>query len=474
MLLAGCASLQQPQDRAAIDEPPTAPADWIAATGTPAMSPEALSGWWRRFDDPTLTGLVERALERNPDVRTAAAAWRQARALRDADAAATAPVLGGAGGLQASRREGQPSSRQANLGFEASWEADLGGRLSRSVDAAQAEADAAASTLGQVRVALAAEVAASWLELRGAEARLAIAGDSLASQERSLQIARWREMAGLVNRLDVEQAVSAVEQTRAQIPALRSTIAQRRHALAVLCGDAPGRSPAVPGVAGATAPVTPPASPPTLALAFPADVLRQRPDIAAAEADVRAAAARVDVADAQRLPRFTLGGSIGLSALTLGGLGPGAGLASLAASVDLPLLDGGARVAQVRVQEAVLDGARSRWRAAVLAALQEVEDVLVGLAGTRSQLQSLQAAAAAARAAARGAEDRYAAGLVDFSTVLDTQRTQLQLDDTVANAATTLALQHVQLYKALGGGWSPDAEATPTSMTATRAPTVTR
>jgi NodT family efflux transporter outer membrane factor (OMF) lipoprotein len=227
------------------------------------------------------------------------------------------------------------------------------------------------------------------------------------------------------------------------------------NALAVLTGRAPGALQAqlAPPPAGAA----PPAVPADLALAIPAEVLRQRPDVQAAEQRLVAAAARVEQTDAGRLPSLSLGGSIGLSALTLSGLsGGGAGLASLLASVSLPVFDAGRLRAQVRQQEAARDEAAESYRATVLAALQEVEDALVSLAGTREQLAAQQAAAAAAGRSAEIAEQRYRSGLVDFQNVLLSQRTLLAAEDGVAATTTTLATTHVRLVKALGGGWTPD------------------
>jgi outer membrane protein TolC len=179
----------------------------------------------------------------------------------------------------------------------------------------------------------------------------------------------------------------------------------------------------------------------------------------------------VAVADAARLPSFKLSGSLGLSALTLGSLTSGASVVSaLAAGVSLPVFDGGAARAQVRAQQAALDQAGSAYRAVMLTALKEVEDALVALRGDRERLAHLQAAAEAAGNAALMARQRFNSGLVDFQTVLDTQRSQLGTQDSVANARADVSADHVRLYKALGGGWQPDASDT----TAAPAPVASR
>jgi outer membrane protein TolC len=196
-----------------------------------------------------------------------------------------------------------------------------------------------------------------------------------------------------------------------------------------------------------------------LALSIPAETLRQRPDVRAAEHQVTAAQARLSQADATRLPNFALSGSLGLNAATIGSLtGSGAVVSTLLAGVSLPVFDGGALRAQVRVQQAALDQAHLAYEATVLAALTDVEDALVALRGDRERLLSLQQASEAASNAALMARQRYGSGLVDFQTVLDTQRSQLTTQDSVAIASADVSSDHVRLYKVLGGGWRPDSE----------------
>ena len=306
-----------------------------------------------------------------------------------------------------------------------------------------------------MQVSLAAEVAASLIELRGLQSRLDIAQRNLAAQSETLQITRWRVQAGLASSLDLEQAIAAQAQTQAQIPALQASLAQARNALSVLTGQAPG---ALDATLGAVAPV--PQPPADIALSLPAETLRQRPDVRTAEHRISAALARVAAADAARYPSFRLGGSLGLSALTLGTLTDGASVVrSLLASVSVPLLDGGAAKAQVRAQEAALEQARAGYASTVLTALQDVEDALVAIQGDRERLAHLQTAAEAAVNAELLARQRYQSGLIDFRTVLDTQRTLLSAQDSVASAQASLSTGHVRLYTALGGGWAPDTAA---------------
>lgn len=433
---------------------PAAPAAHQAHPAPAAPASLSLAEWWRSFGDEALNALIAQALAAATDVQAARARLAQARAAQDLAAAGLRPTLGASASAQASAGEGRPASHLYRAGFDAAWEADLWGGGRAGVAAADADASASAAALGQVQVTLAAEVAATYIELRSAQARLATTRANLASQEHTLRLVQWREEAGLVTRLDVEQQRTTVVQTRAQLPALQAGIEQTMNALAVLTGGAPGTWHA--RLADA-APL--PAAPAALALAIPAAVLSQRADVRAAEARVRAAMARVEQSDAERLPSLQLSGSIGLSALTASALYPGAGVASLLASVSWPLLDGGRLQARVRGQEAVLDEAHANHRAAVLAALQEVEDTLVALRAAREQQAHQQAAVEAARRAGQLAEQRYAGGLVDITSVLLTQRTLLVAEEALATTTAALATQHVRLYKALGGGWAPLASA---------------
>ena len=191
------------------------------------------------------------------------------------------------------------------------------------------------------------------------------------------------------------------------------------------------------------------------ALGIPARTLRQRPDVRAAEQRIQAALSRVSAADAARYPGFALSGSLGLSALSLSGLTSGASVASaLLGSISAPLLDGGAARAQIRVQEAALEQARVAYEAVVLTALRDVEGALVALQGDRARQLNLQNAATAAANAALLAQQRYASGLIDFQTVLQTQRTLLVAQDSVASTQAAISADHVRLVKALGGGWN--------------------
>ena len=442
VVLAGCAA----------QAPGTGPLSVAipSAWSQPAPAGELpLALWWHRFGDPLLVQLVEDSQRANSDVRIARANLRQARALRDLATAGLWPTLTVSGSAQRTRGGGV-SGNLFDAGFDASWEPDLFGASAHAAGASQAQLQSSAASLSSIEVSIAAEVAVSYLQLRGAQARAEFAGKNLAAQEETLQIAQWREQAGLGTSLETAQARSAVEQTRAQLPVLAASIAQIGHALAVLTGQPPAALSTRLSVPAAL-----PQAPQGLALAIPGLALSQRPDVLVAEWQMRAQAERVAQADAQRLPSVQLRASVAWTATTIGALGSVAAARSLLANARQALFDHGLRNAQLAAQQAAFDAAQETYRASVLAALQDVEDALAALAASRDRVTALHAAQEATRDAALLASNRYASGLIDFQTVLDTQRTLLNVQDNVASAETELATNHVRLYKALGGGWTP-------------------
>ncbi|MBL8302815.1 MAG: efflux transporter outer membrane subunit [Ideonella sp.] len=446
--LAGCVALHRaPQERPVSPGPPAA---WTHADRWPVSATAAADeAWWSGFGDPLLARLVNESMQANVGVLGAQAALRQARALRSVAAGALQPRVDGSGSASRSRQGGANAGNLFQVGLDASWEIDVFGARRAAVDTAEAAAGVGVATLGELRVSIAAEVGLAYIALRGSQTRLAVGEDNLRSQAETAQLTTWRAQAGLLSALEAEQARAASAQTAAALPPLRATVALQAHALAVLTGRpadgldtllADARPVPWPGAA--------------LALRLPADTLRQRPDVRAAEQQVLAAQGRVGQADAARYPGFRLGGSLGLSALTLAALrGSGALTSSLLAGIAWPAWDGGAARAQVAAQQAALDQARWTYRGTVLTALKEVEDALVALQGDLARLERLTEAAGAATLAATYARQRHLSGLVDFQTVLETQRTQLAAQDARAASTAEVASDHVRLFKALGGGW---------------------
>lgn len=422
--------------------------DGPAQAGASTLAP--LAGWWQSFNDPLLSQFVNQALQANTSIRSAQAALQQSRALRDVKSAGLLPGVNASGSAGRSKSGDLQASNSFRLGVDASWEPDIFGGNQSALNATEADALASLASLADVQVSVVAEVALAYIQLRGQQTQLGIARANLASQQETLQITDWRAQAGLITSLEVEQARTATAQTSAQIPSLETRIAQSQHALAVLTGQRPE---ALKALLAGSQPV--PQVSAQLAQTIPAETLRQRPDVRAAEHRISAALARVSVADAARYPGFSIKGSLGLNALTLGALTNGASVVnSLLGSVSVPLFDAGAAKAQVLAQEAALEQARASYQAVVLTALKDVEDALVALKGEQARIVYLQSAASAAGNADLLAQNRFKSGLIDFQTVLQTQRSLLTAQDNVASASADISAGHVRLYKALGGGWN--------------------
>ncbi len=462
LAVAGCAVITPtPQDITMNEVPQTwsvqapvvqaAAASDANASGTNDLHVTSILAWWRRFNDPLLSGLIDQTLQHNTDIVSARAALRQARALRDVATAALWPSLGATASAQQSRSQ-HANTERVQAGLSAQWDLDLFGNQRSAWLASEAGAQASAAMLADVQVSMATEVALVYITLRSAQTRLLITQDNLVSQQETWQITAWRQQAGLVTSLDALQARAATEQTDAQIPTLRASIDASSHALAVLAGRAPA---ALLATLRSTSQI--PRSDDLTQWQLPAQTLRQRADVRAAEWQVRAAIARLNQAESARLPKVSVSGSWGASAATLGALTHGASVVgSLLGNVTMPLFDGGAGLAQVNAQQAALEAAESAYQSTILLALKEVEDALVTLRGNRQRLSHLGFAADVATLAAQTARQQYDSGLVDFQTVLTTQRTQLDAQSQLASAQADVSSDQVRLYQALGGGWEPD------------------
>jgi len=424
----------------------TAPDSAAAVQTLPAEA--MLAPWWLPFNDAQLQQLISQALLSNTSVEAARAAVLQARAAREVELASQRPQLSLSGSLQRNASEGA-SSVNARAGLDASWELDIFGANRSALANQDAQVVAAQTSLRDVQLSMSAEVALAYIQLRSVQAQLDVAQRNLASQQETLQITQWRTQAGLLTALEVEQAQAATAQTSALLPSLQSSLAKARHSLALLTGNNPTALDALLQAVQAV-----PLAPRTIADVIDAERLRQRADVRAAEARVQAALASVDAADAARYPGFRLGGSVGLTALTLAGLSNGASVATtVLASMTAPLFDGGAGKARVEVQRAALLQTQANYRGTLLTALKDVEDALVSWRNSQQRIDALQQAASAAGNAALLANNRYASGLIDFQTVLQTQRTLLSAEDSLASARADQSADYVRLIKAVGGGW---------------------
>jgi len=442
-------------------EPPAteAPAAWTRLESASVRATDAgatgdLSQWWQRLEDPLLSELVAEALRANPDLRSARARLREARARRGVAVSGLYPSVGASATTSRNRSSEQMGGGDTrefySAGFDASWELDVFGGTRRGVEAADADLESAAANLEDTQVTLAAEVATNYVEVRAQQALIRIALDNLASQSETLQITEWRGQAGLASAQDVAQARTNRERTRAAIPFLETSLAAAEHRLDVLLGLAPGTLHARLGATEHTLQV-----PDGIAVGIPADTLRQRPDVRAAERKLAAETARVGVAEAARYPSFSLSGSVGVEALSAGALdNGGASASSLFGGITAPIFEAGRLRSQVEIQDAVREQAQVSYEQAVLGALQDVEDALVEVSRNGTRDEALTSAVESARIASQLAQERYGAGLIDFQSVLETDRTVLAVEESLARNRADGVLSLIRLYKALGGGWS--------------------
>lgn len=437
------------------------------AAGAEAPSEQELGSWWAALGDPLLDRLVSMALAANPDIDAAGARLRQARASYRGARAALFPTLTGGGSIGHTALIGKGSggglitnpgggttsfatggnSDQFAASLDASYEVDLFGGTRRSIEAARAAYASAADSLRDTQRSIVAEVALDYVDARSAQERLAIARSNLRTQEETVQLVGWRVKAGLVSSLDLVQARAQREQTAATIPALETGFTQSVNALAILTGRPPGT------VTADFEPARPvPMAERALGAAVPADVLAQRPDVRSAERSLAAATARIGVAKADLYPALRLSGTLGGNGTSLGDISRFS-TGSLVAAVTAPIFDAGAIRARIENARGGADLALAQYRSAVLTALGDVENALTALANSRRRVVTLGEAVADSRAALIFAQSQYRAGLIDFQTLLESQRTLLSSQDGLAQARAERATALVQLYKALGGGW---------------------
>lgn len=449
------------------------PKQWTVAParGT-STAPPPSEDWWSSFQDPQLDSLIERAVERNLDLKLALERVQEARAATgiaragyfpsvDADASATR-LRGGInqGVTRVVPSSADPEARpslispfetsvfQANLG--ASWELDVFGGVRRGVQAAGADAAAAEENRRDVLVILLGDVGRVYAQLRGYQRRLEIADNNIKIQQDTLDLTAARAKAGLATELDVSRAAGQLESTKATVPALRSGIDVFIHRLSVLVGDEPG---ALRGELGDTKPI--PSSSPDVAVGLPSDLLKRRPDLRRAEAQLVAATARIGEAKADLFPRFTLTGTAGRQATQLHDLTLGAGnFFSFGPGISLPLFTGGRIRSNVAVQTSRRDAAVIRYRSAILNALEEVQDALVNYSQEQERRDRLNEAVRQGRLAVDLSTEQYKAGLVDFLAVLDAQRNLYAEEDRLAQSETQVVTDLIALYRALGGGWN--------------------
>lgn len=462
-LLTSCASTQQRTSDIATAELPTYE-EWSNRTATAAISrqgqdTEMLRSWWMQFDDPLLTELIATGIENSPDVDSALARVREARARIRVERSSLFPTLsGGVNGSGSETRnhdsDTTSSSESYGASIDASWEVDLFGKQILSVSAAEANFQESLANLESVHASLASEIALTYLSLRSSEMQLSITAQNLALREETTQLAQWREEAGTGDALSTQQSLTSLQQARANIPSLRQSIAETRNTLALLCGFAPGEFESELSIRR-----TIPEPPNSVAIGIPADTLRQRPDVRAAESSLQASVALAKNAERQRLPSLTLRGSIGIDALHAGDLlSPESTIANIAASLTAPIFQAGKISRNIEIQQLQVEQAAASYKSVALNALHEVENALIAIEETGNRLQLLNTALESAQLSAELAQIQYEAGLTDIINVIDAQSSLLSMQEQTTSATAERTAAYVQLYKALGGGWQPIEE----------------
>jgi NodT family efflux transporter outer membrane factor (OMF) lipoprotein len=418
--------------------------------------------WWRLFDDPVLTELVETAYRQNLDLRMAGIRVLQSRAqlgLAIGEFYPQEQSLTGEVGYN-----GIPGSVpfnvinhhfwQAALGVQAGWELDFWGKIRRGIESADGAYLASVATYDDVLVTLTGDVANAYVQLRTLAARLRIARENVERQREALRIARNRFHGGVVTKRDVYQAENVLGATEATIPELSIGLQEARDALSLLIGLPPGGVDAFVGE-GPEIPV----APPQVAVGIPADLLRRRPDIRAAELDAAAQCAQIGVAKAELLPAFSLVGNVAtvssdISRGSLGDLFTGGSLSySAGPTVEWNVLNYGQITNNVRIQDARFQELLVGYQLAVLTAQQEVQDAIAMYVQSQRQAAFLKASTVAAEGALRIAMNEYKEGTADFTTVLTAEQNLLQAQDNLAVARGNIPLGLIAAYRALGGGW---------------------
>ena len=444
--VSACA-VREPYRAPALDAAPLTRADRAYVSERPFDD-----AWWRHFQDPVLEELETLALRSNHDVATAIARLDQARAIFDDVGRDRYPIV--TAGASVDRREqavpgfsDEPVRTTTYLaGFDAFWEVDLFGRVRSAVRSAAAEAEGLDASLDDVRVSVAAEVARTYFELRGLQQQLAVAERSLANQRETLRLTQLRRDAGIGEEQDVASAAARTAAIEASVPPLRAAIAAREHRLAVLAGVRPGTL----GVD--LSPRAYPVLATALPIGDPADLLRRRPDVRAAERRLAAAVAREGVAAADLFPRVSVSGFLGLLAGRGSLFGRGDSRAwAVTPALSWAAFDLGSVRARLRGAEAATRESLVVFELTTLRAIEEAENALAAYREEQQRLVKLTEAARESARAASIARIRYREGAVDFLALLDAERTELQAHDAVAQAEAAVFTSVVAVYKAFGG-----------------------
>lgn len=414
------------------------------------------TGTWEQLGDSTLSRLVAEVLRANPDVQSATARVRGARAARLSATLDFVPTVTAAGGYTRQRLAAAsfpiggggafPDQNIWDAGFDASWEVDLFGRVRKNVKGQGQLVDAAREDLRNVQVTLAAEIARAYFELRGAQEQLAVATKNAENQRNTLKVTQDRLDAGTGTAFDTERAKAQLSTTLAVLPALQAQVASAQYRIGVLVGRSPV---AVALELGSTAPL--PVLPTESGIETSDSIVQRRPDVRAAERELAASRSFVGSAKSEYLPKVSVGGQAGFTSSEFNDLGgDGTFRYAVGPVISWPALNLGRVKARVDASQAVADESQARYRLVVLEAEQEIQTSLVRYRTANERVAQLGDAAASSERAAELARIRFAEGVTDFLQVLDAERTQLEAQSTLVQARTDAATAYAAVVKAVG------------------------
>ena len=430
----------------------------VPTPGIQVSTALASTPFWSDLGDSTLTMLIREAQRANLNVRVAQSRLTSARAARRLAAYDLVPTITGTGST--SRQQFSiaqtpglatqlPASQLWDVGFDASWEVDMFGRVGRTVKAQGALAESSEYGLEDVRVSVAAEVARTYFDLRGAQRQLAVSGRNAVNQRKIVKLTEDRLAAGRGTAFDTERAKSVLYLTLATTPGLESQIVLDRNRIAVLLGRAPDALPAALLDSGAL-----PRLPDTLYVGSPDQLVRRRPDVLRAERQLAARSLFVGAARAEYMPRVSLAARAGYAATSVDSLFKnGNSRLLIGPVVSFPLFDIGRVRERVQVAQSGEDEAQAAYNATVLRALEESEGSLVTYDRAHARVAILESAVRSSTRAADLAQQRFEAGLTDFLQVLDAERTLLDAENQLELGRTAAATALVAVYKAVGGTW---------------------
>ncbi|QYY35070.1 efflux transporter outer membrane subunit [Ruficoccus sp. ZRK36] len=458
LLIGGC---MVGPDYDGVEPAPGTSMDWRGQTQEEYLSTEAVrpeTRWWERFEDPELDRLVQVAMAGNFELAQAAANVQAAYARRgvvnaerlpslDAEASYTAAGAG----KKSATFNGPPPGMHGELfgaGAIAAWEVDLWGRVARLVESADADIEAARNAYHAAAVALAAETALAYIDVRTLDERLAALEQNIELQLKTLELTEERYDSGEGRLLDVSQARRLLERTRAERPRLEQARSQAENRLAALLGELPQDGLIGTGADELTLPEI-------NGLGLPAQLLVRRPDVLEAEQGYAAAIARIGSAEAERFPRLTIAGSFTLQADDAANyFSPESFIYSIGPTLQLPIFEGGRITSNIAVRKSEADAARWKLEQTLVTAVREVEDAATGVVKAEARYGHMRDAYDAAALTVEQTQERYDAGMTDLFELTDSQRQLVEIEDSVLVARQQTFVQTVYLYRALGGGWA--------------------